>query len=748
MLLKIAEFRRRIAIDMDQLVVDLQQLTHRNTFEEEQSWRVSLPKISRAFSDKAFADIDLFLGDSGSLALEYNLPGGTGWADMVLLGRHKQKPAAIIVELKDWVTQGDQPGMAEGLMHRHGRNEGHPSDQVRGYTEWCRNFHSAVQDFGASVDGCVIFTKDPFYHSYNLPPNDKLTVDYPCFSLEKRDVSNRLPDYFRSRLTEPDREFAESFENGVYKQSRGFVQQIGSQILHPDQSPFVLLDNQRLAFALVRTRVAQAVLDNRPKKTVILVEGPPGSGKSVVAAKIWASLAVDKDLPEGNIVVTTTSASQASNWKFLFRKASGNRGASGAVVSATGYTPLSTGQFGSLRKRHPTAFKKEPYWRDNMDMLRSLAPTFRSGSKDNEFLVSIVDEAHALINPEHIEGVGQFGFTTAFGPQAYHIMRASTVTIFLLDARQGFRDRENTTVADIKQWAKELNVEVLEEINLEGSQFRCAGSIEYADWVDSFLEFSRPEAPELVFNEAKANVVPIIYEEPALRDVELAAAETQDIFQAGKHKVVARFAPFQIAIFDTPAEVESALRTQLRKGDTARLLASYAREWKTEGVALPHSLPPDLMDFQELIHDREKTSTWSKIWNFVPNGSDYTHFVQAPIGSMMSIDPLCEVGCPYAVRGFDFDYVGLLWFSDLIWRDGKWTVDPQHVFERGIKRRISAAIRENNTVGPAHANLLRAVQAAYRILLTRPIKGLFIWCEDLETRSHLELSAKTVALRR
>jgi DUF2075 family protein len=154
------------------------------------------------------------------------------------------------------------------------------------------------------------------------------------------------------------------------------------------------------------------------------------------------------------------------------------------------------------------------------------------------------------------------------------------------------------------------------------------------------------------------------------------------------------------------------------------------------------------MDFQELIHDREKTSTWSKIWNFVPNGSDYTHFVQAPIGSMMSIDPLCEVGCPYAVRGFDFDYVGLLWFSDLIWRDGKWTVDPQHVFERGIKRRISAAIRENNTVGPAHANLLRAVQAAYRILLTRPIKGLFIWCEDLETRSHLELSAKTVALRR
>jgi len=737
MLLKIAEFRQRIAFDMDQLVADLQQLTNRKTFEEEQSWRVSLPKVSRAFSDKAFENLDLFFGDRGNLALEYNLPGGTGWADMVLLGQHKQKPAAVIVELKDWVTQGDQPGMAEGLMHRHGRSEGHPSDQVRGYTEWCRNFHSAVQDRGASVDGCVIFTKDSYYHSYSLPPNDGLTVSFPCFSLEKRDISNRLPDYFRSRLTEPDRDFAEAFEKGVYKQSRGFVQQIGSQILHPDQSPFVLLDNQRRAFALVRARVAQAVLGTKPKKTVILVEGPPGSGKSVVAAKIWASLAVDEDLPEGNIVVTTTSASQASNWKFLFRKAAGNRGASGAVVSATGYTPLTTGQYGSLRTRYPTAFKKEREWRDNMDMLRSLGPTFRSGSRDNEFLVSIVDEAHALINPEHVEGVGQFGFATAFGPQAYHIMRASTVTVFLLDSRQGFRDRENTTVTDLKQWAAELEVEVFEEISLAGSQFRCAGSKPYTDWVDSFLGFSQLESfgPEAADRDPK--VVPFVYQESVSHAVER-AAEGQSAYVPGKPKIVGRFSPFQVEMFNTPAEVESALRSKVSKGDTARLLASYARKWKTEGVALPHSLPLELMDFHEPIHDQAGISYWSKIWNFVPNGSDYTHFVQAPIGSMMTHDQLCEVGCPYAVRGFDFDYVGLLWLSDLIWRDGKWTVDPKHVFERGIKRRISAAIRENSPTGPARAQLLRAVQASYRILLTRPIKGLFIWCEDVATRTYLE----------
>jgi hypothetical protein len=110
-----------------------------------------------------------------------------------------------------------------------------------------------------------------------------------------------------------------------------------------------------------------------------------------------------------------------------------------------------------------------------MRMLRSLAPDFRSGSKDDEFLVSIVDEAHALINPEYVEGVGQFGFATAFGPQAYHIMRSSVISVFLMDVRQGFRDQENTTIPDLKRWAGELGVEVFEEVNLAGNQFRCAG---------------------------------------------------------------------------------------------------------------------------------------------------------------------------------------------------------------------------------------------------------------------------------
>ena len=127
-------------------------------------------------------------------------------------------------------------------------------------------------------------------------------------------------------------------------------------------------------------------------------------------------------------------------------------------------------------------------WRDNLQLIRNLGIEFRDASRDNQNLVTIVDEAHSLINPEHPAGVGQFGFVTALGPQAYHIIRTSQLSVFLLDPAQGFRERENTTVAEIAAWSQELGAGEPELISLEGSQFRCGGSAEYVTWVESVLD--------------------------------------------------------------------------------------------------------------------------------------------------------------------------------------------------------------------------------------------------------------------
>src|SRR6202011_374094 len=273
------------------------------------------------------------------------------------------------------------------------------------------------------------------------------------------DVENRFPEFFRTRLTEPDQEFAFKFATGCYRQQRGFVAQIGAQILDPESSPFELLDNQRRAFALCKAVVDECFLSpsqKTPSRRVVVVKGPPGSGKSAIAARLWASLVTDQRLPEGDVVFTTTSMSQNSNWSYIFDQVA-EEGGGALVRKASIFTPLSTHRLGTLRQAHGTAFMSDALrWRESLQLLRNLGSGFHDGSRDEQNLVTVVDEAHSLINPEHTAGRGQFGFVTTLGPQAYHIIRTSQLTIFLLDPEQGFRERENTTVDDIKKWSQEL----------------------------------------------------------------------------------------------------------------------------------------------------------------------------------------------------------------------------------------------------------------------------------------------------
>jgi uncharacterized protein len=149
------------------------------------------------------------------------------------------------------------------------------------------------------------------------------------------------------------------------------------------------------------------------------------------------------------------------------------------------------------------------------------------------------------------------------------------------------------------------------------------------------------------------------------------------------------------------------------------------------------------MDFHEPYESNGETRFWSRIWNYVPQkGTNYTWFVTGHPAGHIATDPLCEVGCPYAVRGFDYDYVGILWLNDLVWNGKKWQVDPFAVEERGIKDVTRAARREVKTKksGAAVKEVAQRVVQAYRILFTRALKGVYVWVPDAETRQHLEKS--------
>ena len=702
MLLEVGEFCDRVENDLNCLVDELSEITNRQSPNERSAWRNSLQQLSTSLNHPMLKPFHIQLG--GSLSIEYNLPSSSSWCDAILLGRNQQRPAAVIIEMKDWDLTGDQPANRETLIIHHNSPHSHPSDQVRGYVEYCKFFHSEVVEGKADVSGCVFFTSAKDAAVYKGHPYHQITAEYPVFTRQPVSSHDGLPAFLAEHLNEPDQEFASRFEKGTYTQDRSLIRQI-SNLIQGDQKTFVLLDNQRMGYELCLERIDgllnRAKSSSHPEKMVVIIEGPPGSGKSVLAAKIWAALAHDNRI-QGNVVMTSTSSSQKDNWEVLFQQIAGARAGGGAILSSNKYNPgLATNWMKQQRANgHPITAQS---WRDNL-VLFDQTGVYKM--HDNQIWASVVDEAHALFDPsmESVAGVQNAGWSVIAGPQAYHIIRASQVSIFLMDSNQSYRDNETTSPEKIASWAIELGVSKnnIERISLGDIQFRSGGSKEYVTWAENLLRLSN--AP---------------YQLQWRRNPENPGGN------------------FEFEIASDPEDLVGMLQNRRLGGATARIISSYGREWKTKGITFPHALPPEKKDFYIPYVRDGQMKYWASIWNFLGQDESYHNFIQAPPGTKMHEDPFSEVGCPYVVRGFDFDYLGLLWLSDLVWRSDHWDVNFQHVYESAWRLTLARA-RNERPRGKATEDLIRQLKRGYRILLTRALKGVYLWVEDPETKHHLQ----------
>ena len=728
-LLTVSDLKLRVGTALTELIDELVDWTGRGGAEERDAWRNSLPALAEALQDAQLSGVHVhFEQRERHVALEYKLPGTSACCDVVLLGRNSARPSAVVVELKDWRTEGDGAGIAEGLIGHAGQQMLHPSDQLRGYVHYCEHFHSAVVGGRAEISGCVLMTRGTQLRPYRLAPNERLSEAFPLFSTSRADVDGGFRPFLLRKITEPDAAFATAFATGTFRQDRGFMAQIGRQIMESEVRHLELLDNQRHAFNLCHAHVCAAIDASTSGRHVILVEGPPGSGKSAVAAKLWATLVLDEMVSDGNISLVTTSQSQSSTWTTIVDRIASSRVGRGVVRKATSFTPIDIAMLSKIRKKTGDSdlYKSAKSWRTNMAHLRASDQPFRAGAEDESALLLLVDEAHALINPEAEHGVGQYGFVTGLGPQAWHLIRGSKVCVFLLDPEQGFRSRENTSIADIVRWATEFGAQV-ERVSLHGSQFRCAGSAEYVGWVDALLEGRNASELGRIadrwYSSADGAPVDRVADASASIDARVGASKEHLAFR----------------VFDNPFEMEDALR-QRSFNQTVRLLSSYSRPWKTREEGSPHRLRYEHLDFHEVVKAPDgSVRYWSRPWNVV-DGDDYTGFVLGDrAGTAMHEDALSEVGCPYAVRGFDYDFIGILWLDDLLWRGGRWVAPLDHVHESGIKTEVGRARREGPLApaGPHGVNVLNKVQQAYRILLSRALTGVYLWIADDETREHV-----------
>lgn len=728
MLITVAEFRQRVlGSQLDGFIRELEEKTGRSGVEERRAWKESLTLLAHRFDHAALAQLHLYLGDVGNLAVEYRLPAASSWCDVVLLGHNGQQPSAVILELKHWDTSADVAVPYSGLIRRPRGLTLHPSEQVKGYSEYCRQFHSVVHETRAAVNGCVLFTARSVNPVYRTGVHEALVKEFPCFGLATNAEAAEALEYLNLRLVRPDAEFAQQFERGHYRQDRSFIRAVGDTLRGSRHRRLQLLDEQRTGLFTALAAVEEAIDENRHnhKKRVVIIEGPPGSGKSAVAAQLWAELAAKPDLPEGNLAFVTTGSAQDQNVTHLFGAGAG------AVKKASSFSPTSQPEFNALRRRYPDDFVDYKDWRNNLGRLRKrrgpLTPP------DDFYLVSIADEAHALVNSESSDSTGPRGFPLHWGPLGYHIIRSSVVSVFLMDGEQSFREWETTNKQQLLEWAAELGAEVMPIVSLAERQFRCGGSTEYIRWVDHLLANEPAESLAQLAHFWRDLDQPVEADHEA--PLSLAAEDPSP------YKVVLFPKPhrqFRFEMVDSPAALDAALTRRSEEGRSVRLVSSYARKWVTKNDPSPHDRPKSDYDFQIEWTNESGKHIWQRLWNWNLAPQGYVSWIDPAPGVPMAANPLVEVGCPYTVRGFDFDYLGILWLDDVVWREDHWEVVPANVQETGLTRHRGRAKKEKDPLGPHHQVLLAQLLRGYRILLSRSLKGVYLWCQDLETRRHIE----------
>ena len=408
---------------------------HRPSHAELTSWRSSLPVLANDLVEAGLGNIEVLV--------EHHLPLTSQRADVVLAGAHPStgEPSYVIVELKQWSSAWSwegNPDLVEVPGVRGGPRQ-HPVKQVRGYCDYLVDFTRSLQDQPDSVAGVA------YLHNATSP---EWVADLQRYPMDLRGrlftaaTRGELLRFLRQRLS-PDHAgapFADALISSKVAPSVQLLKVAADEVR--DREQFKLLGEQQLAVDLVLHEVEQSRRGDR--KSVIVVTGGPGSGKSVIALSLLGELA--------------------------------RRGRS--VLHATGSRSFTQ----TLRQ---VAGHRAP-------QVRSLFKYFNQfmTAEQNGLDVLILDEAHR-IRQTSVDRYTKAELRTD-RPQVDELLAAARVPVFLLDENQVVRPGEMGSFEQIVTHAGRLGLEV-HCIEL-GSQFRCGGSEAYVTWVHRLLGLSEGEA--------------------------------------------------------------------------------------------------------------------------------------------------------------------------------------------------------------------------------------------------------------
>lgn len=405
-------------------------LSHNNQ-SEFTSWENSLKAMQKILNSPDFSS-------NIQIAVEYQIPLTSKRVDFVIAGTDKNDiEHVVIIELKQWekAHKTGKNGIVEAYTGGSLKNVTHPSYQAYTYAKMIENFNETVQNDHINIHPCA------YLHNYQVSKQNELTapiyeevLDSALLFIKSEKENFRA--FIKKYITKaPKSDILSKIDNGRIKPSKALQDTVANMI--SGNKEFIMLDEQKVIYEEIKELVYHAHTSS--KKSTIIIEGGPGTGKSVIAIQLLSDLISNKEL----IVNYVTKNAAPRN--VYFEKLKQGKALNNYVKN--------------LFKGSGTYY--------NCD--------------SNTFDCLIADEAHRLNEKSGI-------FKNKGENQIKEIINASKVSVFFIDENQAVTASDIGSVNEIKKWAHILGSKIYSGNQYKlTSQFRCNGSNGYISFLDNML---------------------------------------------------------------------------------------------------------------------------------------------------------------------------------------------------------------------------------------------------------------------
>ena len=169
---------------------------------------------------------------------------------------------------------------------------------------------------------------------------------------------------------------------------------------------------------------------------------------------------------------------------------------------------------------------------------------------------------------------------------------------------------------------------------------------------------------------------------------------------------------YEVRLYDDPADMRRIIIEKNKAANRARILAGYCWNWIKENRK------------NSSFHDIQ-IGDFGISWN-LDDGQAFA----------LSENSVNEAGCIHTTQGLEFDYVGVIMGDDIRYEDGHVITDftKRASTDQSIKG-LKKMYRENPEEALERADEI--IKNTYRTLMTRGMKGCYIYCTDPGMREYI-----------